>query len=194
MFSVSWVLLFKSSCVLLFVSCVSATVSCVMFSVDCVRCSSIFCLFTLGIGIPLSSAFAIAFSINFCIASANVWVIAVVVAFFLIWYPAAIRYEDAKLERLFGDDWREWSKGTWAIFPNRLNFAKLTDTQWGAHQSLIRNGELWITIYLVACAAWLWYGAPHQSVDDIERNGLFQTLQGKYDEGEEMSSSQQTPI
>ena len=96
---------------------------------------------------------------GFCIASANVWVIAVVVAFFLIWYPAAIRYEDAKLERLFGDDWREWSKGTWAIFPNRLNFAKLTDTQWGAHQSLIRNGELWITIYLVACAVWLWYGA-----------------------------------
>ncbi|NRB71594.1 MAG: isoprenylcysteine carboxylmethyltransferase family protein [Xanthomonadales bacterium] len=96
---------------------------------------------------------------GFCIASANLWVIAVVVAFFVIWYPAAIRYEDAKLERLFGEDWRAWSQGTWAIVPNRFNLSKITDTQWSAHQSMIRNGELWITIYLVACAVWLWFRA-----------------------------------
>jgi len=96
---------------------------------------------------------------GFTIACANPWVIAVVVLFWLIWYPAAVRYEDAKLERLFGDEWREWSRGTWGIIPNRLNLARLADTQWSAHQSLIRNGELYIWLYLVGCAAWLWYGA-----------------------------------
>ena len=69
---------------------------------------------------------------------------------------AAIRYEDAKLERIFGDEWRQWSTGTWAVIPKRLNIGKLTDTAWSAHQSLIRNGELYITVYLVACAIWLW--------------------------------------
>lgn len=95
--------------------------------------------------------------IGFCLASAVWWVIAVVAAFFLIWYPAAVRYEDAKLERLFGDEWRQWSRGTWAIVPNRLSLSKLFDTRWGARQSLIRNGELYITVYLVACAVWLWH-------------------------------------
>ncbi len=97
--------------------------------------------------------------IGFCIASANPWVIAVVALFWLIWYPAAVRYEDAKLERLFGDEWREWSKGTWAVIPNRLRLKQLMDTQWNARQSMIRNGELYIWIYLIACGAWLWHGA-----------------------------------
>lgn len=97
--------------------------------------------------------------LGFCLASANPWVIGVVVLFWLIWYPAAVRYEDAKLERLFGDEWREWSRGTRAVIPNRLRLARLLDTQWNARQSMIRNGELYIWIYLVACAAWLWFRA-----------------------------------
>ena len=97
--------------------------------------------------------------IGFCLASANPWVIGVVVAFWLIWYPAAVRYEDAKLEGLFGDEWREWSRGTWAVIPNRLRLARLMDTQWNARQSMIRNGELYIWIYLVACGVWLWFRA-----------------------------------
>ena len=96
---------------------------------------------------------------GFVLAAAHLWVAVVVVLFFVIWYPAAVRYEDGKLERLFGDDWREWSKGTWAVVPTRFNLSKLTDTSWSAHQSMIRNGELWITIYLVACAVWLWFKA-----------------------------------
>jgi protein-S-isoprenylcysteine O-methyltransferase Ste14 len=97
--------------------------------------------------------------VGFAIACANIGVFAVVAAFFIIWYPTAIRYEDAKLERIFGDEWRTWSKGTWAMFPNRFNLTKLRDTQWNARQSWIRNGELYITVYLIACAVWLWYGA-----------------------------------
>lgn len=96
---------------------------------------------------------------GFSLASANPWVIGVVLAFWLIWYPAAVRYEDAKLERLFGDEWREWSRGTWAVIPNRLRLARLMDTQWNARQSMIRNGELYIWIYLIGCGAWLWFRA-----------------------------------
>jgi protein-S-isoprenylcysteine O-methyltransferase Ste14 len=59
--------------------------------------------------------------IGFCLASGNLWVCAGVALFWLVWYPAAIRYEDAKLERIFGDEWREWSKGTWAVIPRRFS-------------------------------------------------------------------------
>ncbi len=96
---------------------------------------------------------------GFGLACANPWVIGVLVLFWVVWYPAAVRYEDAKLERLFGDEWREWSRGTWAIIPNRLDLAKLTDTQWSGRQSMIRNGELYIWIYLLGCAAWTWIRA-----------------------------------
>jgi len=96
---------------------------------------------------------------GFSLASGNGYLAAVILAFFLIWYPAAIRYEDAKLEGIFGDDWRSWSKGTKAVLPVRLRLSAFFDTDWNARQSLIRNGELYISIYLLLCAAWLWHGA-----------------------------------
>lgn len=96
---------------------------------------------------------------GFVLACADLRVLAVVAVFFLVWYPAAVAYEDRKLENIFGEEWRAWSHGTWAVVPTRFSWARLTDTQWSAHQSLIRNGELYITIYLVSCAAWLWMRA-----------------------------------
>jgi len=91
---------------------------------------------------------------GFTLACANWVVIAVVVFFFLFYYPAAIRYEDRKLENIFGDDWRQWSQGTPAMFPTSLKWTPNTDAEWNARQSMIRNGELWISIYLAA-SAWL---------------------------------------
>ena len=96
---------------------------------------------------------------GFALASASLIVTAVVVFFFAVWYPAAIRYEDAKLEGFFEDDWRKWSTGTNAVIPGRFSWKALTDTRWNARQSLIRNGEFYITIYLAACAVWLWFRA-----------------------------------
>jgi protein-S-isoprenylcysteine O-methyltransferase Ste14 len=96
---------------------------------------------------------------GFCLASGNYWVSLAVLVFFLVWYPAAISYEDSKLERIFGDDWRQWSQGTNAVLPNRLNWSKLTATQWNARQSLMRNGEFVISVYLAACAVWMWLHA-----------------------------------
>jgi protein-S-isoprenylcysteine O-methyltransferase Ste14 len=93
---------------------------------------------------------------GFALACANLWAALSVLVFFLVWYPAAIAYEDGKLERLFEAEWRSWRSGTNAVFPGRFSWRELTDAQWNAKQSLLRNGELPITIYLVACGAWLW--------------------------------------
>jgi len=94
--------------------------------------------------------------IGFTIASANLYVAALVVLFFLIWYPAAIAYEDSKLENIFGDDWREWSKNIRAIIPGRVRWSDLKASGWDTYQSLIRNGELPISLYLLSCGIWLW--------------------------------------
>lgn len=94
--------------------------------------------------------------IGFTIASANLYVVAGVILFFLIWYPAAIAYEDSKLENIFGDEWREWSKNIRAIIPGRVRWADLKTSGWDTYQSLIRNGELPISLYLLSCGIWLW--------------------------------------
>lgn len=94
--------------------------------------------------------------IGFTIASANLYVMLAVAAFWLIWYPAAIAYEDTKLERIFEDEWRAWSKNIRAVIPGRFRFSDLKADGWDTYQSLIRNGELPISLYLGSCGAWLW--------------------------------------
>ena len=94
--------------------------------------------------------------IGFTIAAANWYVTLVVVMFWLIWYPAAIAYEDTKLERIFEDEWRAWSKNIRAVIPGRFRFVDLKAEGWDTYQSLIRNGELPITLYLGSCGIWLW--------------------------------------
>lgn len=96
---------------------------------------------------------------GFTLAAGNLFVALAVLLFFLVWYPAAVAYEDGKLERLFEDEWRAWSRGTRAVLPSRFDWARITATQWNARQSLLRNGELPITVYLALCAAWLWLRA-----------------------------------
>jgi protein-S-isoprenylcysteine O-methyltransferase Ste14 len=94
--------------------------------------------------------------IGFTVASANLYVTIGVVLFFLIWYPAAIAYEDSKLENIFEDEWREWSKNIRAIIPGRFRWTDLKAEGWDTYQSLIRNGELPISLYLLSCGIWLW--------------------------------------
>ena len=94
--------------------------------------------------------------IGFTIACANLYVIIGVIVFFLVWYPAAIAYEDSKLENIFEDDWRAWSKNIRAIIPGRFRWSDLKASGWDTYQSLIRNGELPISLYLLSCGIWLW--------------------------------------
>ncbi len=96
---------------------------------------------------------------GFTLACAN-WVFVIIfVLFFLFYYPPAIAYEDAKLEKIFGDEWRSWSADTAAMIPNRLAWTPDRDARWNMRQSLVRNGELIISIYLLGCAVLLWYQA-----------------------------------
>jgi len=94
--------------------------------------------------------------IGFTLAAANIYVALGVIVFFLVWYPAAIAYEDRKLERIFEDEWRAWSKNIRAIIPGRFRWADLKSNGWDTYQSLIRNGELPISLYLLSCGIWLW--------------------------------------
>ena len=93
---------------------------------------------------------------GFTIASGNLYVLAGVIVFFLIWYPAAIAYEDSKLENIFGDDWRAWSSNIRAMVPGRVRWSDLKASGWDTYQSLIRNGELPISLFLLSCGIWLW--------------------------------------
>jgi hypothetical protein len=96
---------------------------------------------------------------GFTLACANWGVTAVALLFLLFYYPAAIRYEDTKLEGIFGDSWRAWSKNIPAVFPIRWRWVANRDAEWNARQSLLRNGELPISVYILLCAALLVYRA-----------------------------------
>jgi protein-S-isoprenylcysteine O-methyltransferase Ste14 len=97
--------------------------------------------------------------VGFTLACGN-WIVLLLVAFFfLFYYPAAIRYEDHKLEGIFGDDWRAWSANIPGMFPTGLKWQANTEAEWDMQQSLIRNGELIYTIFMAGCAVLLWYRA-----------------------------------
>ncbi len=96
---------------------------------------------------------------GFTLACANWVVVAIVAFFFLFYYPAAIRYEDHKLEKIFGDEWRAWSGDIPAMFPTRLKWRANEDADWSGRQSFLRNGELYYTIFEIAAAVLLWYRA-----------------------------------
>jgi hypothetical protein len=96
---------------------------------------------------------------GFTLACGNWVVVALVAFFFLFYYPAAIRYEDHKLEGIFGDEWRSWSGSIPGMFPTSLRWKANLEAEWDMRQSLIRNGELIYTIYMAGCAVLLWYRA-----------------------------------
>jgi hypothetical protein len=96
---------------------------------------------------------------GFALACANLWVIALVIFFFLFYYPAAIRYEDRKLHGIFGDEWSEWSRDIPGMFPKNLKWRTAEDASWNMRQSLIRNGELVYTVFELAAAIMLWQRA-----------------------------------
>jgi protein-S-isoprenylcysteine O-methyltransferase Ste14 len=96
---------------------------------------------------------------GFTLACAHWVVVAVVVFFLLFYYPAAIRYEDRKLQDLFGEEWQAWGTHTPAMFPTRLKWRSNQEAEWNLRQSMLRNGELVYTLFEVAAAVLLWYRA-----------------------------------
>jgi hypothetical protein len=96
---------------------------------------------------------------GFTLACGNWVVLAVVAFFFFFYYPTAIRYEDHKLEEIFGEEWRSWSSNIPAMFPTRLKWRSNQDADWDLRQSMIRNGELVYTIFEIGAAVLLCYRA-----------------------------------
>jgi hypothetical protein len=96
---------------------------------------------------------------GFTLACGNWIVVAMVALFFLFYYPAAIHYEDHKLEGIFGDEWRAWSGDIPGMFPTSLKWQSNEEAEWNMRQSLVRNGELIYTVFMAACAVILWYRA-----------------------------------
>ena len=66
---------------------------------------------------------------------------------------------ESKLEEIFGEEWRSWSRNIPAMLPTRLKWQSSQDSEWDVHQSMIRNGELLYTIFEIGAAVLLWYRA-----------------------------------
>ena len=92
---------------------------------------------------------------GFGVASALWWAPPLLLAFFIFYYPTAIEYEDRKLHRIFGEQWSDWSVEVRALLPRRRPFQSGQQVQWSFSQSLRRNGEPVIMLYLIGCAVWL---------------------------------------
>jgi protein-S-isoprenylcysteine O-methyltransferase Ste14 len=99
--------------------------------------------------------------VGFALASSLWWSLPLSIAFFWFYYPAAIEYEDRKLQRLFGDAWERWSSETPALMPKLANADRLFAGSWSFVKSTVRNGEVFIAIYILACMAWIvWHMSP----------------------------------
>ncbi len=88
--------------------------------------------------------------IGFCLASGLWWSALVWLAVTLLYYPPAIRHEDAKLKSLFGEAWQAWRALTPAIVPRLRRPAAPLAGRWSLAQSLKANGEPMIAAVLVA--------------------------------------------
>lgn len=87
--------------------------------------------------------------LGFSMASNLWWAYALMVFLILFYYPPAISYEDAKLNRLFGEEWQNWSKNIHALIPTFTNKAGSTSSEWSFKQSLFQNLEPVIVLYLI---------------------------------------------
>lgn len=89
--------------------------------------------------------------LGFSIASGVWWCLAVALAFFWFYYPAAIEYEDRKLRRIFESHWDEWAESVPALWPAFGNVANMRGGSWSLAKCMRGNGEGFIALYILAC-------------------------------------------
>jgi protein-S-isoprenylcysteine O-methyltransferase Ste14 len=94
--------------------------------------------------------------VGFCVASGLWWSLPLFLAIMLIFYPSTIRHEDEKLHRTFKQDWEEWRGRTRALIPRLTPYPKASSGGWSFAQSMRKNGEPLIAIFLLACLYLLW--------------------------------------
>jgi protein-S-isoprenylcysteine O-methyltransferase Ste14 len=90
--------------------------------------------------------------IGFAIAGQPLWMVPLSLLFFWFYYPPAIEYEDRKLKGIFGQAWVDWSARTPALMPRFANVGAMAGGRWTLFNSLRKNGEILITVFVVFCA------------------------------------------
>jgi hypothetical protein len=99
-------------------------------------------------------------AVGFCAASALWWSLPAWIVISLLFYPPAIRQEDEKLHRLFGEPWTEWRARTMALVPRLTPYAPGTRGSWSFRQSLVQNGEPIYVVVFCALLYWLYTRLP----------------------------------
>lgn len=89
--------------------------------------------------------------VGFSVASNLWWSFALMIALLLFYYPPTISYEDAKLKRIFGDEWVAWSENIHALIPTFSKKSGSISSDWSFKQSLMGNLEPLIAAYLIVC-------------------------------------------
>ena len=97
--------------------------------------------------------------IGFSLASGLWWSGPLYIAILVFFYPHAIKHEDEKLHRLFGEAWEKWQANTRALIPRFANDGGPSG-QWSFMQSLRQNGEPIIALILVLCLYYLYLKLP----------------------------------
>lgn len=96
----------------------------------------------------------ITLGLGFSLASGLWWSLPLFALVLLVFYPQAIRREDEKLHRLFGETWEQWRKNTRALIPHVARFGAARSGSWSFMQSLRQNGEPLIALFLLF---WLYF-------------------------------------
>lgn len=97
-------------------------------------------------------------AIGFAAACGLWWGPLLFVALWIYAYPSTIRYEDQKLEGLFGQAWRDWAAVTPAIIPRLRPSRPYEPASWSFQLSLMRHAEPLIAVGMIACLVWLQHG------------------------------------
>jgi protein-S-isoprenylcysteine O-methyltransferase Ste14 len=86
---------------------------------------------------------------GFALASGLWWSFLLLFGILLVFYPPAIKKEDDKLHRRFKEEWELWREGTRALIPRLAPYSPTEPGSWSFWQSLRRNGEPLIALFLV---------------------------------------------
>ena len=95
---------------------------------------------------------------GFSIASSLWWSLPLFILILITFYPHAIRSEDEKLHRIFGEEWEQWKKNTRALIPRFVLHGLAQRGSWSFMQSLRQNGEPIIDLFLLFCLYFLSMG------------------------------------
>lgn len=86
---------------------------------------------------------------GFALASGLWWGLPLFIAIVFLFYPHAIRQEDEKLHSMFRNDWEQWRKETRALIPHLSPYKPNQRSGWAFMQSLRKNGEPIIALFLL---------------------------------------------